>query len=48
MSRIFIALTPDENFNKELINDIKRLKRIAKRSNFDFDSLKVILKNNLV
>ena len=36
-----------KTFNKELLSDVKRLKKIAKQSNFDFDSLKIILKNNL-
>ena len=36
-----------KTFNKELLNDSNRLKKIAKRNNFSYDSLRVILKNNL-
>ncbi len=34
-------------FNKELLNDVNKIKSIARSNNFDVDSLKHILKNNL-
>ena len=36
-----------KSFNKELLGNIKLLKKISKQNNFNLDTLKYILKNNL-